>query len=93
MKHSLSRLQSLPARAALVALALALGSATLAAAAAPPAPEPAHGLPGDLLVGPAAGDQTDPAIAPGGSGFLAVWADARSSLGDASDGRDRKSVV
>ncbi|MEZ4397296.1 MAG: FlgD immunoglobulin-like domain containing protein [Candidatus Krumholzibacteriia bacterium] len=84
MKHSLSRLQSLPARAALVALALALGSATLAAAAAPPAPEPAHGLPGDLLVGPAAGDQTDPAIAPGGSGFLAVWADARSSLGDAS---------
>jgi len=37
-------------------------------------------LPGDLASAQAAGKQEAPRIARGGSGFLAVWADNRSSL-------------
>ena len=40
-------------------------------------------LPGDAVVAPAAGRQETPQIARGVDGYLAVWADNRSSLGDA----------
>ena len=36
-------------------------------------------LPGDDVLAPAAGLQEEPAVAAGGSGYLAVWSDARSS--------------
>jgi hypothetical protein len=36
-------------------------------------------LPGDDVIAPAAGLQEEPSIAAGGSGYLAVWSDARSS--------------
>ena len=41
---------------------------------------PTRFVPGDDLVGPAAGDQITPRIASGGTTYLAVWADKRSIL-------------
>ncbi|OFV81034.1 MAG: hypothetical protein A2W26_08975 [Acidobacteria bacterium RBG_16_64_8] len=60
-----------------VALALFLSSPVLAAP--PIVPMPSF-LPGDAVIGPAAGLQEQPSVAAGGSGSLVVWADARSSL-------------
>ncbi len=39
-----------------------------------------HALPGDDLIGPAAGDQHQPGLALGGDVFLAVWTDWRADL-------------
>jgi hypothetical protein len=54
----------------------------LAALAAPLSAQslsPAMLLPGDLAVGPAAGDQLQPALSRGGSSVLAVWQDGRAN--------------
>jgi hypothetical protein len=45
-----------------------------------PVLSPLNLLPGDGALGPAAGEQRAPALVPGGSGFLAVWQDARTDL-------------
>jgi hypothetical protein len=52
---------------------------TPSAVAAPVFPTPSF-LPGDAVIGPAAGLQEQPSVAAGGSGSLVVWTDARSSL-------------
>ena len=65
-----------------LALGLILGAILPAWADAPPPLEPAHFLPGDHAALPAAGDQTQPFVAEGGGGFLAVWADTRSGLAE-----------
>ncbi|HKB16016.1 MAG TPA: hypothetical protein VKF62_08115, partial [Planctomycetota bacterium] len=58
------------------ALSIACGLALAQA----PVLSPLQILPGDGAIGPAAGEQRAPALVPGGSGFLAVWQDARTDL-------------
>ena len=43
-------------------------------------------LPGDSAVGPAAGNQETPQIAPGGNGYLAVWEDSRTNYAGILEG-------
>jgi hypothetical protein len=50
-------------------------------------------MPGDLTPGPAAGDQTSPAIARGGDIVLAVWVDATSSATSLSGAQSDLDVV
>jgi len=68
-------------RAVVVAIALTLVSTVTATALAqaPLTPQPAHLLPGDAGSFPAVGDQTEPFLARGDDGFLAVWTDDRST--------------
>src|SRR6187551_2795693 len=63
-----------PVVALSAALALFLSSPALAALSTP------SFLPGDTVIGPAAGLQEQPSVAAGGAGSLVVWADARTSL-------------
>jgi len=63
-----------PVVALSAALALFLSSTALAALSTP------SFLPGDTVIGPAAGLQEQPSVAAGGAGSLVVWADARTSL-------------
>jgi large repetitive protein len=60
-------------------LGLLVGLSAAAVAAPPTLTSPVR-LPGDALIGPAAGSQTGPAIARGGSGYLVVWTDDRAAL-------------
>src|SRR4029453_9792092 len=62
-------------------LTAALASACTVALAAPQAAPPLHFLPGDAQLTQADGTQGLPDIAPGGSGYLAVWQDERTLLG------------
>jgi hypothetical protein len=71
--------RSEPGIVVLLAVLIALLQSSPAAATPPTFPPPSF-LPGDVLIGPAAGLQEQPSIAAGGSGSLVVWTDARSSL-------------
>ena len=64
-------------------LLLASLLAALAASLSAQSLSPATLLPGDLAVGPAAGDQLQPVLSRGSSSVLAVWQDGRSNPFDA----------
>jgi hypothetical protein len=62
-------------------LAAAIAGLGLAAAPTLQAAPPLHILPGDQQLAPAVEMQELPDVAPGGSGYLAVWQDQRTLLG------------
>lgn len=74
--RSMRGARTAPAALALLSVLL-LTSASHAGSPVFPAPS---FLPGDVVIGPAAGIQEQGSIAAGGSGALVVWTDARSSL-------------